>query len=96
MRLLLLGKKARRPMSSASQEKLEKCFFEALALPVGTVVPALKYQGIPAWDSVGHMRLVAALESAFDVMLTTDQILELSDFSKACEILRVHGIDVGH
>lgn len=47
----------------------------------------LKYQGIQAWDSVGHMGLVAAIEEAFDIMMETDDIIDLSSFEKGKEIL---------
>lgn len=47
----------------------------------------LQYQGIPAWDSVGHMTLVAALEDAFDIMLDTDDVIDLSSYEKGKEIL---------
>lgn len=47
----------------------------------------LKYQDIKAWDSVGHMGLVAALEDAFDIMMETDDIIDLSSFEKGKEIL---------
>jgi acyl carrier protein len=47
----------------------------------------LVYQEYPAWTSVGHMILVAALESEFDTMLETDDILEMSNFDKAVTIM---------
>ena len=47
----------------------------------------LKYQDIDAWDSVGHMTLVANLEDAFDIMMETDDIIDLSSFEKGQEIL---------
>ncbi len=47
----------------------------------------LKYEEISAWDSVGHMGLVAALEEAFDIMMDTDDIIDLSSFEKGKEIL---------
>ncbi len=50
-------------------------------------LPGLKYQGIEAWDSVGHMSLVAALEESFDIMMDTDDIIELSSYEKGKEIL---------
>ena len=31
-------------------------------------VTELKYQEIPAWDSVGHMQLIALIEDAFDIV----------------------------
>ena len=52
----------------------------------------LKYQDIPAWDSVGHMGLVAELEDAFDITMETDDIIELSSFEKGMEILGKYGI----
>lgn len=53
----------------------------------------LKYQDIPAWDSVGHMGLVAELEDTFDIMMETDDIIELSSFEKGMEILKKYGIN---
>lgn len=47
----------------------------------------LKYQDIDAWDSVGHMALVANLEDAFDIMMETDDIIDLSSYEKGQEIL---------
>lgn len=47
----------------------------------------LKYQDITAWDSVGHMSLIAALEDAFDIMMDTDDIIDLSSYEKGKEIL---------
>ncbi len=47
----------------------------------------LEYQGIPNWDSVGHMNLISALEDAFDIMMDTDDIIDLSSYEKGKEIL---------
>lgn len=47
----------------------------------------LKYQDITAWDSVGHMSLIAALEEMFDIMMDTDDIIDLSSYEKGKEIL---------
>ncbi len=47
----------------------------------------LKYQDIEAWDSVGHMQLVAELEDAFDIMMDTDDIIDLSSYEKGQKIL---------
>ena len=47
----------------------------------------LKYQDIKAWDSVGHMALIAVLEDTFDIMMDTDDIIEFSSYEKGKEIL---------
>jgi len=54
----------------------------------------LTYQAIEAWDSVGHMQLVAALEDTFDIMFDTDDIIDLSSFEKGKEILKKYDIEV--
>ena len=53
----------------------------------------LKYQDIAAWDSVGHMGLVNALEDAFDTMMEPDDIIELSSFEKGKEILKKYNVE---
>ena len=47
----------------------------------------LKYQRIEAWDSVGHMSLISAIEDAFDIMMDTDDIIEFNSFEKGKELL---------
>ena len=67
-------------------EKYNKAFTETFEITEDKL-PGLKYQDIEAWDSVGHMSLVAALEDAFDIMMDTDDIIDLSSYEKGKEIL---------
>lgn len=67
-------------------EKYNKAFMEALEINEEQLVD-LKYQDIETWDSVGHMSLIAALEEAFDIMMDTDDIIDLSSYEKGKEIL---------
>lgn len=75
------------------RERLTAIFREALTLAPEVDVPSLTYRSIRQWDSVGHMQLVAAIETEFDVMLDTDQVIDMSSFDKAVEILAAHGLD---
>jgi len=72
--------------------KLIDCFVQTFAIERSQVAPGLAYQSIPQWDSVGHMALVAELENTFNVTLDTDDIIGMSDLSKAVDILRKHGV----
>lgn len=74
-------------------DRLRAVFRTAFDLPDGADVDNLEYRGIDAWDSLAHMSLVAGLEDAFGLMLDTDEVLDLSSFSKALEILARHGVD---
>lgn len=77
---------------SESSDKLTAAFREALGLGPEVEVTGLAYRAIPQWDSVAHMQLVAAIELAFDLMLDTDDVLAMSSFAKAREILDKHGV----
>lgn len=67
-------------------EKYNKAFMEILGVSEDQLA-GLKYQGIQAWDSVGHMNLVTAIEDAFDIMMDTTDIVALSSYEIGKEIL---------
>jgi len=75
-----------------NQEKLIQAFATALAIPTASVMDTLTYESIPQWDSVAHMALVTELESVFDVMLDTDEILAMSSVAIARDIVAKHGV----
>ncbi len=72
-------------------EKLAKVFAETFGISEAET-KGLQYQGIEAWDSVGHMSLIAALEDEFDIQLDTDDIIDMSSFEKAQEILKKYDV----
>jgi len=67
-------------------EKYNQAFMETLEIEEDQL-EGLEYQGIEAWDSVGHMGLIAAIEDAFDIMMDTDDIIDLNSYEKGMEIL---------
>lgn len=67
-------------------EKYNKAFCDSFEITEEKLV-GLQYQQIELWDSVGHMTLVANLEDAFDIMMETDDIIDLSSYEKGQEIL---------
>lgn len=68
-------------------ELLTRVFRDAFGLDREAAVDNLAYREIEEWDSVGHMRLVAKLEDAFGIMLETEDVIDLSSFEMALEIL---------
>ncbi|MCI8513988.1 MAG: acyl carrier protein [Lachnospiraceae bacterium] len=67
-------------------EKYNKAFMEIFEITEERT-KGLKYQDIEAWDSVGHMELIAALEETFDIMIDTDDIIDFNSYEKGKEIL---------
>ncbi len=54
----------------------------------------LKYQDIAAWDSVGHMSLMTALEEAFEIEMDIDDIIEFSSFEVGRTILAKYNVNM--
>lgn len=70
-----------------NMEKYNQAFVETFEISEDQL-PGLKYQDIEAWDSVGHMTLMAALEDTFDIMMDADDIIDFSSYEKGMEILQ--------
>lgn len=75
-----------------NMDKYENAFAETFEVEKD-VLEGLTYQSIPSWDSVGHMSLIAALEEAFDIMMDTDDIIDLRSFEKGKEILEKYDVE---
>ena len=52
----------------------------------------LEYNGIPEWDSIGHMTLMSGLEEAFNISIETDDIIDFSSYNKGKEILKKYNV----
>jgi acyl carrier protein len=74
-------------------DRLAGVFRKALELGDAEDVQALTYRAVPAWDSLGHMALVAAIEDEFGVELDSDQVIDMASFSIALQMLGDMGVD---
>lgn len=69
------------------ESKLKSIFAESLGIDESIVTDNLRYAEIPQWDSVAHMTLVAAVEEGFDIMIDTEDVIDMSSFEKAKQIV---------
>lgn len=76
-----------------NQEKLYQAFASALTIDLDRVTPELTYNTIAEWDSTAHMILIAEIEGVFDVMLDTDDIIDMSSVAKAKQILQNYQVE---
>ncbi|BFH11242.1 acyl carrier protein [Paenibacillus melissococcoides] len=72
--------------------ELQKIFAKALDIPVEKVVDELEYNSIPEWDSIAHMSLVAEMEQHYDIMLDTEDVIDMSSYAEAKRILNKYGV----
>ena len=73
-------------------KRLEDIFGETLGIDPSRVVDSLEYNSIKEWDSVAHMALIAALEEAYDIMLETEDVIDMSSVGRAREILAKYSV----
>ena len=69
------------------ESKLKTFFAESLGINENQVTDTLRYAEIPQWDSVAHMALIAAIEEGFDIMIDTEDVIDMSSFEKAKQIV---------
>ena len=78
----------------ANLEKYNQVFMDVFHVPE-TELADLKHHGIEAWDSMGHMQMIAALEEAFDIMIDIDDVIAIDSYEKGKEILKKYAVEIG-
>jgi acyl carrier protein len=74
-------------------EKLKTAFTTAIGIPMESDFDSVAYGKTEGWDSVAHMALVAGIESTFDIMIETEDVIGMSSFLEAKKILTKYGVD---
>lgn len=77
-----------------NEEKYREAFKEALEVDDAQLTDELAFDSIPEWDSVGHMRLMAALEDAFDIMFETEDIMDFGSYKIGKTILKKYNVEI--
>ncbi len=73
-------------------DTLKALFVKALGIDEALVTLDLAYASIAQWDSIAHMVLVSDIELQFDIMLDTDDIIDMSSVAKVIEILAKYDV----
>jgi acyl carrier protein len=76
----------------SNREKYDAAFMETFDIAQTELNSGLQYQSINAWDSVGHMALIAALEDAFDIMLEMDDVVDFGSYEIGIKTIGKYGI----
>ena len=77
----------------SNEDMLKAAFVAGLGIDQDSDFDSLTYRGIDEWDSVAHMQLISEIEDAFGVMLETDDVLGLSSYGAAKEILKKYEVE---
>jgi len=77
----------------SNKEKYDEVFIEIFEITKDELSDSLEYQSITAWDSVGHMSLMAELEDVFDIMLEMDDIVDFGSYKTGIKTLKKYGVE---
>ena len=77
-----------------NRKKYDEAFIETFDLKHDQLNSSLEYQSINAWDSVGHMALIAELEDVFDIMLEMDDIVDFGSYETGIKTMQKYGVDI--
>jgi acyl carrier protein len=67
-------------LSNDMRAKLEEIFRAVFELPAGAPVQHIRQINFRKWDSLGHVLLIAAVESEFGRSIDPTQSLQLTSF----------------
>ena len=77
-----------------NKERYDQVFIESFGISEEALNHELCYQSIEAWDSVGHMSLIATLEDEFEVEMEMDDIIDFSSYDVGINLLKKYNIDI--
>ena len=72
--------------------RIEQAFSEVLGIPAEKINDETSPDNTPQWDSLQAMNLVVAIEEAFDVRLSTKEIVSMRNVGLVRKVLRAKGI----
>lgn len=76
----------------SNKKKYDAAFMEVFQIEQADLGDSLEYQSIAAWDSVGHMGLIAMLEEEFDIMLDMDDVVDFGSYQSGVNTLEKYGV----
>ena len=77
------------------REKIKEVMSRTFDIPVSDITDDAKINGIPNWDSLGHMLLMLELEAEFGVSISTDDMTNLLSLDLLDAYLQGNGLDPG-
>jgi len=81
-------------MSSTTDEKLKDIVAKVLLIDETKISDEMSRKNVKEWDSMAHLMLVSEIESAFEVTMDDDDIMEIQTVSDIKKTLKKLGISV--
>jgi acyl carrier protein len=75
------------------RERIKEVMSRTFDIPVSDIADDAEINGIPNWDSLGHMLLMLELEAEFGVSISTDDMTNLLSLDLLDSYLQGNGLD---
>jgi acyl carrier protein len=73
--------------------RLQELIATTLKVPAAKITPTLRNQDLAAWDSLGQVNLIMALEQTFDVYIEVEEFAGLTSVPSMLEFLKARGVE---
>ena len=77
-----------------NKDNYDQVFIVSFDLDAKQLNDKLEYNSIEAWDSIGHMQIIAELEDIFEIEFEMDDIINFSSYKKGFKILLKYGVEI--
>lgn len=81
-------------MSNSTDEKLKDILAKVLLIDESKISDEMSRKNLKEWDSMAHLMLVSEIESAFEVTMEDDDIMEIQTVGDIKKTLEKLGISV--
>jgi acyl carrier protein len=69
----------------STEQKLKRVLSETFHVSEEKITPDTRQSELENWDSLGQLRLIMEIESAFDISFSMEEVVELNSFEKILE-----------
>ncbi len=70
------------------EERIKGIMEDILDVEAGEIGDEFHRDDVDAWDSMNHLRMITALEEAFDIRFTMDEIEEIESYRDLLNAVR--------
>jgi acyl carrier protein len=81
-------------MSNSTDKKLKEILAKVLLIDESKISDDMSRKTVKEWDSMAHLMLVSEIESAFEVTMDDDDIMEIQTVADIKKTLQKLGINI--
>ncbi|WP_242826631.1 acyl carrier protein [Oribacterium sp. NK2B42] len=77
----------------SNREKYAQIFKDVFGVNDSELNEKFNFKEVEKWDSFAHLTLISELETTFDVMFETEDILHYGGYLNGMDILKRYGVE---